>query len=62
LAPWVSGLVEECAAFPQGAHDDQVDALTQALNRLVLQPLLSGELIDMEDLDPELADFSISPY
>lgn len=62
LAPWVHGLVEECAAFPQGAHDDQVDALTQALNRLVLQPLLNGQIIEDEDLDPELAEFSISPY
>ncbi|HYM08373.1 MAG TPA: hypothetical protein VEU11_17605 [Terriglobales bacterium] len=32
--PWVDGLIEECAAFPNGAHDDQVDALTQALNRM----------------------------
>jgi predicted phage terminase large subunit-like protein len=33
-APWVNELIEECAMFPQGAHDDQVDALTQALVRL----------------------------
>lgn len=26
-------LIEECASFPNGAHDDQVDALSQALNR-----------------------------
>ncbi len=31
---WVRGLVEECAAFPNAAHDDQVDALSQALVRL----------------------------
>ncbi len=31
---WVRGLVEECAAFPNSAHDDQVDALSQALMRL----------------------------
>ncbi len=30
---WVQDLVEEAAAFPQAKHDDQVDALTQALNR-----------------------------
>lgn len=36
LAPWSEGLVEEAAAFPQGAHDDQVDTLTQALNRLMV--------------------------
>ena len=28
---WVKGLVDECAAFPNSAHDDQVDALSQAL-------------------------------
>ncbi len=27
--PWVNDFIEECAAF--GAHDDQVDAMTQAL-------------------------------
>ena len=31
---WVRGLVDECAAFPNAAHDDQVDALSQALTRL----------------------------
>ncbi|KEO81047.1 phage terminase large subunit [Tumebacillus flagellatus] len=33
-APWVHDFIEECAAFPNGAHDDQVDAMSQALNRL----------------------------
>lgn len=33
-APWVAEFVEECAEFPRGANDDQVDAMTQALNRL----------------------------
>ena len=31
---WVCGLVDECAAFPNAAHDDRVDALSQALLRL----------------------------
>jgi predicted phage terminase large subunit-like protein len=31
---WVQDFVEECAAFPKGANDDQVDAMSQALNRL----------------------------
>jgi predicted phage terminase large subunit-like protein len=31
--PWVNDFIEECAAFPNGAHDDQVDAMTQALLR-----------------------------
>lgn len=33
-APWVHDFIEECAAFPKGAHDDQVDTMSQALNRL----------------------------
>ena len=28
---WVWEFIEECAAFPRGANDDQVDAFTQAL-------------------------------
>jgi predicted phage terminase large subunit-like protein len=32
-APWVNDFIEECVAFPNGAHDDQVDAMTQALLR-----------------------------
>ena len=34
LAPWVEEFIEECTAFPNGRHDDQVDQMTQALNRL----------------------------
>jgi predicted phage terminase large subunit-like protein len=32
-APWVNDFIEECVQFPNGAHDDQVDAMTQALLR-----------------------------
>jgi predicted phage terminase large subunit-like protein len=62
LAPWADAVIEEAAGFPTAAHDDDVDALTQALNRLVLQPLILGELFEAEDLDDELATYSISPY
>jgi predicted phage terminase large subunit-like protein len=34
-APWVGGFVEECTSFPNGVHDDQVDAMSQALNRFI---------------------------
>lgn len=34
VAPWIKDFVEECAAFPNSAHDDMVDSATQALNRL----------------------------
>jgi len=38
FAPWVVGLVDEATAFPNAAHDDQVDAMTQILRRLFLGP------------------------
>ena len=34
LYPWVRAFVSELTAFPAGAHDDQVDSMTQALRRL----------------------------
>jgi predicted phage terminase large subunit-like protein len=37
-APWVKDFIEECAAFPNGAHDDQVDAMTQAIIRWHMAP------------------------
>jgi predicted phage terminase large subunit-like protein len=33
-APWIPGFLDETAAFDNGAHDDQVDAMSQALARL----------------------------
>ncbi|HOO12358.1 MAG TPA: phage terminase large subunit, partial [Bacillota bacterium] len=35
ICPWINDFIEECASFPNGAHDDQVDAMTQALQRLM---------------------------
>lgn len=37
-APWATALVDEAAAFPNGAHDDQLDALSQALSVLAKGP------------------------
>ena len=34
LFPWIRALVDELTVFPAGAHDDQVDAMTQALRYL----------------------------
>lgn len=34
----VEAFIEEATVFPQGAHDDQVDMMTQALKRLLLRP------------------------
>ena len=33
--PFTDNFVDECAAFPRGAHDDQVDCMSQALNRMI---------------------------
>lgn len=33
---WVHDYVEELASFPNGTHDDQVDATTQILNKMIL--------------------------
>lgn len=32
--PWVVAFLDECASFPRGTNDDQVDAMSQALRRL----------------------------
>ena len=34
MHPWVYDFIDECASFPHGSHDDQVDAMSQALSRL----------------------------
>ena len=44
-------LVEECAAFPNGTHDDQVDATIMALMRF-----RQGNFISLEDDDDEERD------
>lgn len=36
IASWVNDYIEEWASFPNGENDDQVDATTQALDRLNL--------------------------
>lgn len=35
-APWVDEYIVEHSSFPNGAHDDQVDGTSQALNRLLI--------------------------
>lgn len=39
LGPWADSLIEECAAFPHDTHDDQVDAMTQAVSWALLPNL-----------------------
>jgi predicted phage terminase large subunit-like protein len=62
LAPWIGAWIEEHAAFPSAAHDDRVDAMSQAINRLLLAPILDGSMVvESEDLDDELDGYEISP-
>jgi len=49
LLPNVEELLEEARAFPNGTHDDTIDALSQALNRLLLMPILSEDIFDDSD-------------
>ena len=62
LASWVGDYVEEHAAFPNGAHDDQVDMTSQALDRLLVRPLhQAGQTFDLVD-DILGNDFHIINY
>lgn len=47
---WVTDLTDEAREFPGSAHDDTVDALTQAVHRLLLVPILDGTVHDADDL------------
>lgn len=41
-APWNRDFVDELCAFPNGAHDDQVDAASAAFRALVRRPRFSA--------------------
>lgn len=60
LLPNVTALYEEIYAFPTGANDDTIDAMTQALNQLFLKPLQQPDYGD-DDLN-DLFDYRISDY
>lgn len=60
LLPNVDQLIEEAKNFPNSAHDDTIDALSQAINRLLLLPL-TNELY--EPFEPDIEEWAgISPY
>lgn len=61
LAPWVGSLIVELTQFPLAPHDDRTDAFSQALNRLLLNPLLVDDQIHEDDEDGP-AEGSISTY
>jgi predicted phage terminase large subunit-like protein len=47
---WVTDLTDEARDFPGAAHDDTVDAMSQAVHRLLLVPILDDETHDVDDL------------
>ena len=47
LPRWADGVVEETVSFPTGTHDDQMDALSMALNNY-LQSFCASMEIDLE--------------
>jgi predicted phage terminase large subunit-like protein len=52
-APWVWDFIEECAAFPNGATDDQVDTMSQALTKMrKRKPIVAFDLSGMERANP----------
>jgi predicted phage terminase large subunit-like protein len=62
LCPWISDLVEEAAGFPNSAHDDRVDSMSQAINRLLINPLFLDDQLVVEDEDDGPPEGSISAY
>lgn len=60
LLPNVQDLRSEMLNFPHGGHDDTVDAMTQAINQLLLKPLgVNNGTGQLEDL---FGSFHISDY
>jgi phage terminase large subunit-like protein len=47
-APWLADYVNELLAFPNGAHDDQIDATSQALNFLTTRSAVTRPVIRRE--------------
>lgn len=65
LLPNVEELREEAVNFPASSHDDTIDAMSQAINRLLLMPLTAGmnDVISPDVYDAHDAQgWSISPY
>jgi predicted phage terminase large subunit-like protein len=65
LLPNVEELIEEAKNFPNSAHDDTIDALSQAVNRLLLMPLTEGlgDPVEPDEyLEADLRGYAITPY
>jgi len=55
-APWLDDFIEECTQFPDGKHDDQVDALVIAIDQLSRQYVSPFE--DIEYDFPSIQDMA----
>ena len=56
LAPptrWADEMIEECASFPSGDHDDLVDSMSQALLRFRQGGWIRSEMDDWEEEQPK---------
>lgn len=64
LCPWVEYLTQESLSFPAGANDDQLDALAQANNYLLLHALEDTDQYVEPDVYDDRDDrgWSVSPY
>lgn len=65
LLPNVEELVEEAKNFPNSAHDDTIDAMSQAINRILLMPLTEGlgDPVDTDEyLENDIRGYAITPY
>ena len=64
LLPNVEELIEEAKAFPNGAHDDTIDAMSQGTNRLLLMPLTAADdMVEPDEYEEaDLRGYAITPY
>jgi len=51
---WINGFISEACQFPYGEHDDRIDAVSNALNKL--------RLVQRKELDPEIRKYDLPPW
>jgi hypothetical protein len=59
---WAHEVIEECASFPNGTHDDLVDSTTQALMRYRQGNFVSLPSDDWEDFGSGQTMISAAAY
>ena len=58
---WVTDLTDEARDFPTATHDDTVDAMSQAVHRLLLVPLMDGRTLHtLDELTDDYDDGALS--